>query len=332
MREIAHPSQSFPINFIIEREQEEFINDDVDSHPQRYHTTRECWILQTAQRLRALGWHGIEARPALLSGAINVATNSAYARTQLVHYRDGPTIRLTVVADDRLMPPGDVRIVQSPQQAMKHSRSHWICHWPQPGLLPRGNERGHQIETVLMPGAKMNFVAAGNSESLANWAIGTGVLMQWAGPETWHDYRKADLVLALRNETGEIVAHKPPSKLINGWRAGVPVIAGPEISYRFVGRPGENYLEVRNLREAREAIVALQNDPDKYQSLVEGGKRAATRYSEERIAEQWRDLFRIISASSDTFGGYLSAQQFLAKSYRLGNRLMKKLGSDWLVR
>lgn len=87
----------------------------------------------------------------------------------------------------------------------------------------------------------------------------------------WHDYSDIDIVLAVREFNKKIFSHKPASKLINGWKAKVPVICNPVSTYRWIGSRGEDFLEVESYEQLLETIDLLKESttvrPPVYVSL-----------------------------------------------------------------
>jgi hypothetical protein len=106
----------------------------------------------------------------------------------------------------------------------------------------------------------------------------------------WADFREADLVVAARNLTRYDASLKPPIKLVNAWRAGVPALLGPEPSYIRLRRSDLDYIEVRTAEDALAAVRLLKANPDIYRRMIENGFERAKEFSYERIAQRWYEV------------------------------------------
>lgn len=110
------------------------------------------------------------------------------------------------------------------------------------------------------------------------------------GAHMWHDYRHADVVLAVRNLTAKDALAKPASKLVNAWLAGVPAILGPEPAYREIRRSDLDYIEVKTAQEALDALARLRSTPGLYQAMVENGRKRGADFTEPATVRRWVDL------------------------------------------
>jgi len=141
----------------------------------------------------------------------------------------------------------------------------------------------------------------------------------------WNDYSDIDIVLAVRNFNKGLITHKPPSKLINAWHAGVPVICNPEASYRWIGSKDENYLEVDSYESLFHAIDRLAEDRNLYESMVEKGREQAKNYSMESVTREWIRLFDGIRSNSINLKSYrwLSLRKLQFKYDERMNKIIK---------
>ena len=188
----------------------------------------------------------------------------------------------------------DFAIVQN-QSQVKSATETLMPLWPQPGLIPRAKGRGNRIENVVFKGWEGNLYEAFRSPEFRQELESLGVRLLIGGrtddgPIDWHDYSNADLVLAVRDVTEQDALVKPPSKLINAWLAGVPALLGPEPAFRHLRQSPLDYIEVRTPQEALDAIRRLQQDPSLYQQIIANGLQRAEAFTEERIAQQWREI------------------------------------------
>ena len=189
------------------------------------------------------------------------------------------------------------RIVQN-QLQVAGPEDHWVCHWPQPGIKPRRNDRGDRLERLVFKGRRKyladEFQQPEFTSGLGRLGIelvtapSTGDFMsQW---ESWKDYREADLVLAVRDVVPEKVNSKPPSKLINAWLADCPALLGPEPAFDQLRESPLDYLEVSTASDVLDAIVDLKRQPGKYRAMIEQGRKRASEVTAEALAGQWQRI------------------------------------------
>jgi hypothetical protein len=96
--------------------------------------------------------------------------------------------------------------------------------------------------------------------------------------------------VAVRPNTSDPYCHKPASKLVNAWRAGVPALLGPEYAYRSLRRSELDYFEVTSADAAIEALRRLQASPGLFGDVVQNGLARAKDFEYDRIIEQWAHL------------------------------------------
>lgn len=179
-------------------------------------------------------------------------------------------------------------IVQNP--TVETQRSFYLPLWPQPGLKRRDLNR-KRVETIAYAGFKHQEI----SRILVQLALDlyeTNLRVIMRDKKSCADLTDIDLLLAIRSFDGDPQIRKPPSKLVNGWIANIPVLATPEIGYQTVGLAGSNYLEVRSREDLRDAVLKLSNDPSLYDRIKEEGALKSLHYSRESIAVLWEDTLR----------------------------------------
>jgi hypothetical protein len=244
---------------------------------------RNAWVLQTYLWLRR---RGLEAE---------LATRCAPGALCVVHYDD---LRARDLAADSYLlgargdrPPmllADQQVVQTPLLANGMS-SHFVPNWPQPGLLPRAQERGARIERVGFVGRERNlapeFRTPGFRRELAQHGFALVVR-----EDRWWDYRDLDAVLAVRQASPAKLRTKPASKLVNAWHAGCPALLGPEPAFEARRLSPLDFLAVATPQEALAALRRLREDPGLYASMVENGRQRAKEFSATAIAARWEDL------------------------------------------
>jgi hypothetical protein len=239
------------------------------------------WCLQTFLELKGRG-----LPVALMSEPRAGSVNFVHVR-QL--YRRRPAAGIFIVsvqADYAAIPWTSVNVVQNRLQADVH-RSHWIPHWPQPGLIPRSQGR-NRVKCVAYAGNPRNL--AGSASAWGAALKSQGIEFRHLDSDNWNDYSGVDVLLAVRSFDKARHENKPPSKLLNAWHAGIPLVAGYDSAFEQVGQPGHDYLRVRTLNEAIDAICLLRDDSYRYSSIVAAGAARASGYTRDRICDAWENL------------------------------------------
>lgn len=176
-------------------------------------------------------------------------------------------------------------IVQNRIQERKDS--FWMPMWPQPGLVARDPAR-REVQCVAFAGR--GYYLSGGKSTWAASMQELGLSFRMLDPQTWNDMSGIDILLAIRSLDGRTYPTKPPSKLINAWIAGIPLIAGNDSAFSQVGKPGEDYIRVRTKEEALDAVRLLKTDPAFYQRIVNAGRERAKDFTENRLVERWKQL------------------------------------------
>jgi hypothetical protein len=249
----------------------------------------ESWILQTYLHLKAAHF------PCQLSGqmpdrGIIVAHRYAFKNTQ----KPNPTQLFICARDDKFIHPyAQHHIVQNARQTQRLSiaalwRSTYMPLWPQIGLIPRDPARGSRFETLTYLGDPDSLAPELKNPAWPARLKALGV--QWqvnADTATWSDYSATDAILAIRSFDGQPHHHKPASKLLNAWLAGVPAILGAESAYQNERRSPDDYLEAATVAAAFAAIKGLKEDPARRQRLINQGHQRAQEISATALRNRW---------------------------------------------
>jgi len=249
---------------------------DVDEHWYHFVDGVFCWILQTYLIMRAR-LESVRLSSLCSPDAIN-----------LVHAVDLPKVQtspdifvVALRADYRRCSWAHLHVVQN-QVQLEKTDSVFIPHWPQPGLIPRRQDRG-TVANVAFAGR--GYYLAGQMRQWREDMSARGLSFYYLDKNRWNDFSEVDILLAIRSFDGQSYDNKPPSKLINAWLAGVPLIAGNDSAFRQIGSPGEDYIVATSYPDALQAIERLRSDSSFYERLVANGR--ARGYNRERIAKVW---------------------------------------------
>jgi hypothetical protein len=99
-----------------------------------------------------------------------------------------------------------------------------------------------------------------------------------------------DVIIGVRNFGTKPFFHKPFTKLINAWRAGVPAILSPDSAYQLLRKSELDYIEVKSQAELVEALKRLKQDKHLIEAMVTNGLLRAKELDNSDIAMKWRNL------------------------------------------
>jgi hypothetical protein len=292
-----------PVSFVLlqdERPLAQLAALDPDRDWREFVTTTSAWILQTYLRLKAAG-DEVELRDSIPDSGIAVVSTGDYRK--VLRHRWQSTGALIAVArgSHRRIPPfADAVIVQNPVEA-DGTRSFFMAHWPQPGLMPRDPTRGTRIESAAFKGFPTNLDTAFQSTQWLEFLRGQGIewlhdTVPYADRQTdtrrlqFPDYRHVDLIVAVRPESPKMYPDRPATKLVNAWLAGVPAILGPELAYRALRQDPLDYIEVTNVAEAKAAVLKLLREPELYLAMVAHGRQRGQEFAPDRVVRLWQEL------------------------------------------
>ena len=289
---VVSGSMSPPIRFYLPDK----IPDDMPQSPDVYWTGFRghmrggvyAWTVQTFQRLRDAGLN-CELSDQIPTEGILVAHRKSVARN--------------------FVPPPGLLFVCLRADATFHAFAHWhviinqfahnpwypsvyMPHWPQPGLIPRDPARGDRWENAAFFGDDVCIAAEMRGDE---WmSILRELKLNWnhVPPEKWHDFSEVDVVVAIRDFIGKHrYANKPPTKLFNAWRAGVPAILGRESAYELQRKGPLDYLEARTVPDLVTALRRLRDEPELRRSMIANGRERGKESDPAVITARWREFF-----------------------------------------
>lgn len=182
-----------------------------------------------------------------------------------------------------------------PDRFLLPGPSYFIPHWPQMGMVPRDSNRGDRFENIDYLGLAKNLAPELQTESWMNRMSHLGVKFRIRGEQhEWTDYTETDAVLAVRSFDNNPWIIKPASKLFNAWLTGVPAILGSENAYQEERRSELDYLEVRTVDEAYDAIKRLRDETDLRREIRKNGFVRSSEVSVDGIAMRWIEVLNDI--------------------------------------
>lgn len=261
------------------------------------------WILQTYLRLKGAGY------PVQISSDIPGDGIVVLHRQSELEYFSRRFLRfpitVTTNADTGVYRWADAEIVQDPTKAAP-GRAYYVPFWPQPGLLPRSQNRGSVIHKVGFKGSHGRLDPAFTSDDWlqflrhrnVEWDYDVRIQDAYGVPKgrlRWNNYSDLDLVIGLGWLKLPQQIHKPPNRLVNAWLAGVPAILGPEPAFRALRRSELDYIEVETYEDAKRAVDFLLNHPDRYEAMIDNGRKRAAEFTTDRIVRRWAEvLFEVL--------------------------------------
>lgn len=287
-------NSSLKINFVTDEklkwpelfEQKDYDEEDLTSllASERLGTNDACWVISTFLKLKIRGCN-VNLCDALVPGEICVLTAGAYYREKS-YYNDSFIIGARGDCSRPELP--HITICQN-KIGVKSSKDRYIPLWPQPGIIPRNIDRGNKIETIVFKGAELasEFRSDMFRKGLQNRGVELIIEDKREKGFNWHDYSKADLVLAIRDH---YAIAKPASKLVNSWLAGVPAILGTEPAYLEQRKSELDYIEANTPEEVLAAVDKLKSDASLYMRMRENAKLRGKEFEDDKIIDIWLEL------------------------------------------
>ena len=271
-------------NFLVQADSDGQLEDlcrkEVDRDWQQFNDGMYCWPLLTYLVLKQYGLPVTCSRHCRRD-SINLG-HAAHLSTMKP---ESDVFLVCIQADYPRHGWAQAHIVQNKTQERRDS--FWIPMWPQTGLVARNPERCG-VQCVAFAG-RYYYLSGGQSAwQTSIEELGMSFLM--LDPKNWNDYSGVDVLLAIRSLDDRNYTTKPPSKLVNAWLAGIPLVAGYDSAYSQIGRPGLDYIRAGTKQGALEAIRRLQSDPAFYQGIVDAGRVSAREFTRSRCAEKWKQL------------------------------------------
>lgn len=209
----------------------------------------------------------------------------------------GKVMLICAKADREFHPSACVHVVQNSADFQNRQNSLWrpyyIPHWLQPGLISRSPERGTLVENIAFIGTRSNLAKEFYDDKWTRALTDLGCVWHpLFSPAKWSDYSSIDAVVAVRSFDQQTYDHKPASKLVNCWRAGVPAVLAPESAFLSIQKSALDFQAVSSIEEAIAAINQLKEDPALYRAMVNNGLDRAQEFSDKKITEHWVKFFQ----------------------------------------
>jgi hypothetical protein len=193
-----------------------------------------------------------------------------------------------IAADGEAWPSAQMTVVQNPQMHDVSKGHYFIPHWPQPGIIPRNDKRGDQIENLHYFGVPGNLANEFHEREFAEALLReTGVRFSFMPPEQWHNFSETDLVLAVRGLDASEFKEKPATKLYNAWIAGVPAICGRESSMVQSCNTSYDASFCRSVSDVIEFVGKLKQQPELYRILATCSRQRGDEFCVSATTKRW---------------------------------------------
>lgn len=178
------------------------------------------------------------------------------------------------------------------QKLFSFVKNSFIAHWNQDNLISRDKSRGLLFENVCFYGVPQNFPKAIMNQDFKDQLSKEGITLRIITDSgQWNDYSQTDCVLAIRDFNSKSHFNKPFSKIINGYLASVPVIAGNESSAIYLKNVFNIDMPiVKSKEECFEVIKDLKNDYQKRLDEVQHDNEKLKFFKDTSILMEWETL------------------------------------------
>lgn len=187
-----------------------------------------------------------------------------------------------------------LEIMPTPRSVTDERRQRYLPLLPQRGLVPRSPERGSRVATMALKAYRKNIPGWLDDRFIADAAsMGVSVIIATeASPaRSWADFADVDVALCSQPvETLGEPSRKPPTKLVNAWRAGAIPIVVPVLPYAEIGSAGQNMLVAADAEAVLHCLRKLTESPDLAAHLFAGSRREGLRYEPGEIVRMWWEV------------------------------------------
>jgi hypothetical protein len=256
---------------------------DPELCPERFMTGPGSWTIQTYLNLKRRG-NPVHLAPEFVPGQINV-----------VHYENlflksrPDRSFLVAIQPDRPRPAAcDLRVVQNKLQ-VQGKNDYYVVFWPQPGLKPRDPSRKNLVQRLGYLGDAKYLGKPYQNDAFRACLAENGVELV-IRENDWTNCTDLDAILAVRQVSPFDLSIKPPSKLINAWRAGCPALLGAEPAYEQLRVSPLDYLEVRSPDDVLTGVRRLRDEPGLMEKMIAHGRQRCQEFSVENLAARWESL------------------------------------------
>lgn len=242
-----------------------------------------CWIVQKYLHPRRRGMD-VRLVSDIQPNAINIVhyDNLDWKRFPFLGFV------VAVQADCGRPEISEVRVVQNRLCIRNSITDYYLPLWTQAGFKPRDESRGNRLERLSYYGLDIYLAQPFQSDVFKLALADLGVIFETrTAPNQWADYTQTDAILAVRQVSDYYLSLKPPTKLLNAWKAGCIPILGFEPAYRQIATPDEEYFEVSHPEQVIDLVKQLKADPRRLEEKRFRGRNRIEEFTDDRLAEKW---------------------------------------------
>ena len=271
------------INFVINRKNqillEKVVKRDIDTYWNEFVYSYPVWLVQTYYFLNKYSDLDITYASKPIINKINVV-HVDYFRYNIADYK---CFYCILLSDKEIVPFGATYIVQNRSQIINNN-FYWVPHWPQPNLK---FEDENKLERIGYAGMEFNFNC-----KLIDFFRSNNFSFKFIKSHEWNNYLDIDIIVAIRDFSSNLHDEKPPTKLLNAWKAKKLFISGSESAYRQLGIPNINYIEVNSIEELQYVLSDVKSNMSKYKEIINNGYIESLKYTNLNISLVWENVLK----------------------------------------
>lgn len=235
------------------------------------------WVIQTYCHLKKIKSLSVILSNNANADCINIMSSSDYE----VYDKKTDVYCITTIQDRTVFYPSQLVITQNKKQK-PYCRYKLIPLWSQSGLIPQKPSRTNDKIRVAFFGIPENLA---NIKFIISKEENIDFVLR--DSSNWNDYSDIDISIGVRDFDNGEHNHKPPTKMFNAWKAGVPFIGGNDSAFTQFGEPGINYLLALNSDEMMEHITNLISNKNLVEYLVGNGHRQFENFNDTSLLKDW---------------------------------------------
>lgn len=251
-----------------------------DEQWSRFNTNTAAWPIQTYLQLRCSGYSCSISSSLPQEGIVICVID--HLTLPLV----SPTRTIVCCLGDRHPHPlADFSVSQNPFQPCSGVNT-CIPLWSQTNLKKRIQNRD-DIRNIDYFGKSINLNRSFFAPEFNRELSSLGMNFRYRQDSEWNDFSTTDVATALRPQPREDWILKPPTKLINAWKAGCPAIVTPEPAYLAVRKSELDFLTAESADEVVARLKLLKDRPDLYEKMVLNGFVRYREFEDSNLQQKW---------------------------------------------
>lgn len=171
----------------------------------------------------------------------------------------------------------------------------FMPHWNQDCIIPRNKDRESVFENLCFFGWPQNLSNELFNKEFEKKLLDEGIQIKIMDSKNWNNYSEADCVIAIRDFKGKSHYNKPFTKIINSYKAGVPVISGYESSALYLKEElGINLPIVNDINDFLDVVVDVKNNYSTYLNSIPRDNVKLKQFQDEEILVKWHQFLKTL--------------------------------------